>query len=101
MSADPRLWPYWSVDLYGLTEEGARDVVDHATTHGIVENGDPVDPGYFFTASLDQGTVRPLLAAIEVALRSDGLTPHDRVVVASMAEGYEEWLATAKPVEND
>ncbi len=85
--------PYWSLDIPGLGEAEAREVLALAIKQGLTPFGDVVDPRMFLTLHLDRDSVAALAAAVARArLTASG---EESVILAGLAEVFEEWLPGA------
>ena len=80
--------PYWSVDVPGLTEGEAKQLVAWVTARqlGWFGSATAVDPATFLTLHLDRESARTLL---------DGLMsqPHTAGAEHGLAEHLAEWLS--------
>lgn len=93
MSEENLVWPSWSVDLPGLTEENAEEIVEWARARNIAFGPSVVDPNYAYTMHADFSTIEGLLAACEIALSAAVLSPQMSMVVQGMQESFSEWLS--------
>jgi hypothetical protein len=84
-------WHYWSLDLPGLTEAQAADLLGTAQGKGLAE-GSIVDPRRFLTLHMDRVTVECLRDALKVASNVPGLSSDTARVCAGMMEDFSEWL---------
>lgn len=87
-------WPYWSVDLPGLTEAGAERLIAPAEGDGLSLGGSSGDPRQWFTVHVDVHTVRSVLRALQT-LEPDALSTADAVVVEGITEDLQDWLSEA------
>jgi hypothetical protein len=83
---------YWSLDIPGLSEIDARNLLFHVRRSPFGKFASAANPHDFLNVSLDRATVTSLLSAL-----SD---QHDRAVLtggnaanASLVEEFREWLA--------
>jgi hypothetical protein len=81
--------PYWSVDIPGLREEEARQLLQWASANraGWFGNGTAVDPREWLTLNLDRESVQMLLDALRAA-------PNLAPGADAMAEDFADWLAS-------
>ncbi len=82
--------PYWSVDLPGLSEDGARAVVEFARQRPEVFGPSACDPRQFLILGLDHTTVRSVADAVRHSPRRDE-------IAESLLEVLDEWLDYADP----
>ena len=94
MTDEHLVWPYWSVDLPGLSEANARRLLAWAESEGAALGGMAVDPAESFSAHLDDATVEALRTALEVALQSESLGPDQAAIVRGFLDQLVEWLST-------
>lgn len=92
MSNERHVWPYWSVDLPGLTEANARRVLSWAADENVALDGIAVDPANAFSVHMDGDTVAALLASLEVALRSNELPAEQVEVARGFADQLRDWM---------
>jgi hypothetical protein len=80
--------PYWSLDLPGLTESQATDLLCVAEArHGIV-GGSAIDPKAWLTLHVDRSTAETIAAAL-VRLSDDH-------IAESMGEVVATWLSETR-----
>lgn len=86
-------WPYWSVDLPGLTRAQAQSLVEIAERTGMPAGGTVVDPASFATLHLDRATVESLVRVLDAA-RTNHLTfdTADIGIVTGVLEVLQEWI---------
>ena len=80
---------YWSVDLVGLSEQGANAVVRFAEHAEAGVHGTTVDPTAWLTLHLDRDTVEGLVRALVATEHAGG------TVGRSVLEVLEDWLAAS------
>jgi hypothetical protein len=86
---------YWSLDIPGLTEEGAERLRQVAL--GEAEWGATVsDPGSVMVRGFDRATVELLRKCLVAGLASGGLSHEDRSGAQSMIEDCDGWLEQAR-----
>lgn len=76
-------WWYWSLDLPGLTHDGAAALLRFAEQNGE-SFGSLVDPGEFLTVHLDRDTVETICAALKISECDPGAD--------SLLEIFQAWL---------
>jgi hypothetical protein len=84
-------WHYWSLDLPGLTETQAVNLLGVVKGKGLAE-ASIVDPRKFLTLHLDRVTVECLRDALKVVSNISGLPSGTNRVCAGMMEDFGEWL---------
>lgn len=92
MTDERHVWPYWSVDLPGLTEDSAQRLLAWAADERLSLGGTAVDPAHMFSAHIDRESVEVLLAALEYALGSGGLAGEQASVARGFADQLGEWM---------
>ncbi len=99
MSDNAVEWPYWSVDIPGLSQTEAQKVLTMAAQAGIGIGGSLVDPALFLTLILDRDTVVSFTRIFDLIHLSLGPeSKEDKMIVASIIEVMNEWLdASGKP----
>jgi len=90
--ADEYLWPYWAVDVPGIDESQAAELLRYANECGMPSGGSVVDPRYFLAWALDRVSVEALAQALRAGLTTNMLSDGDTCMVVSMLEGLDEWL---------
>lgn len=95
MINEQHAWPYWSVDLPGLTEANARRLLVWAEDEDVALGGIAVDPSDAFSVHMDRETVAALLAALEIALRSNELPAEQVEVVRGFADQLGDWMSSS------
>jgi hypothetical protein len=75
---------YWSLDLPGLDEQLAAELVQLAAQQGV--EGSAIDPTSFLTLHVDRETATTIADALRRA--------KDDPVAESLLESIEEWLAS-------
>lgn len=95
MINERHVWPYWSVDLPGLTEANARRLLSWAADEDVALGGIAVDPADAFSVHMDRDTVAALLVSLEVALRSDGLSAEQAEVARGFADQLRDWMSNS------
>jgi hypothetical protein len=86
-------WPYWSVDLPGLSRSNAQQVLETAERSGLSFGGTLVDPAQFLTLHLDGPTVEAVHAVLARGQESAQIANNsDAVTVNGFTELLEEWL---------
>jgi hypothetical protein len=85
---------YWSIDLPGLNQDQAEELIGIAERAGMLSyGGSVVDPGRFLTFHLDKETVDSLRRALAFAQVHHGLSSEsDRMIVAAVLEELDEWF---------
>jgi hypothetical protein len=94
---------YWGIDLPGLTEPQAADLLAAAKQKSWGEFGYLVDPSTSLTLHLDRGSVEILLSALQ-NVAAVGLPEENTVFAAgvrSMIELFEEWTESATSSATD
>ena|ERR1700680_1041311 len=93
MRASYDIWPYWTVDLPGLSRTKAHELLAMAEQAGMSFGGTIVDPAQFLTLHLDRQTVESLYRALSVS------QPHqkcsiriDPAIVNGIRDVLKEWL---------
>ena len=99
MSNEPLVWPYWSVDLPGLSEANARRLLSWAATEGVALDGIAVDPVETFSVHMDAETVAGLLASLEIALRSGELPATQAEVARGIADQLRDWTSYSRDAD--
>jgi hypothetical protein len=89
------VWPYWSVDLPGLSEANAKRVLAWAAEENVSLGGSTVDPAGSFTSHIDRAMAEFLRDGLRVALDSEALGEGQRSIITGFAETLDEWLANA------
>lgn len=93
-------WPYWSVDIPGLNQAEAEELLTIVERTGIGNGGTAVDPAFFLTLSLDWHTVASFLRVFDAIGRSQpSLEDADKRIVANIIEVMREWVETAEEPE--
>jgi hypothetical protein len=85
-------WPYFTIDVPGLTRSGADRLLDCANQEHLGVGGWVVEPEYFYTRHLDVWIVRVLRKAAEIALMSGNLKEDEAIGLSSQVEDFTEWL---------
>ena len=80
---------YWSVDIVGLTKEGAEGVVEFAGSTQEVVGASIVDPDVWLTMHIDRSTVEELVIALSDNRRTSP------TACAGILEWMREWLENA------
>jgi hypothetical protein len=93
MSASSHQWPYWSVDLPGLTESGAQRVVAVAAHEQLSTSGFTVNPEDAFSIHMDQDTIDAVVEALRVAVATGALSAEEDGIVRGFLELLTEWLS--------
>ncbi|MCU1526948.1 MAG: hypothetical protein JWP75_711 [Frondihabitans sp.] len=86
-------WPYWSIDIPGLTEREARSVVEHLPTLGIEGEGIMVDPRFFVTVHLDRDSAQAILEALRMAQGDPNLVGDTRSTMDGLYDNFRELIA--------
>lgn len=87
-------WPYWSVDLPGLTERGAAAIVNFANAGALSGDGTSVDPHVWFTSHLPIDGARQLASILRrVAEGNNEAGPGDVLFVNGLADSIGDWIA--------
>jgi hypothetical protein len=89
-------WPYWSVDLPGLDEKEANDLLALAEQAGIGSGGSTVNPGLFLTVHLDADTVKSLARVLNDACTGKMVDAEAAEEVSGLSEILQEWIDSAK-----
>jgi hypothetical protein len=93
-------WPYWSVDLPGLSRLNAQQVLEMAERSGLSFGGTLVDPAQFLTLHLDRPTVEAVYVALSRGQECAQIAKHpDAVTVNGFTELLEEWLSLDPPAD--
>lgn len=90
---EPVAWPYWSVDLPGLSERDAERIVRRAARKQVASGGSVVDPALRLTMHVDHATAHALAEALSAALSGDELSAEDRTISQSTLDTVSEWMA--------
>ncbi|MGY2128578.1 hypothetical protein [Blastococcus sp. SYSU DS0617] len=90
------MWPYFSLDLLGLTKGGAERLLATARQENLALSGSIIDPEQWWSTNMDRATVEPLVHAWEVALQTGSLTSDEAEVVRLMLGSAREWLADSR-----
>jgi hypothetical protein len=93
MTISESSWPYWAVDLPGLSQTQAEALLAMAHHAGMPNGGTVVDPRRFLTLHLDGFSVQSLLRALNFAMSEVQQT--DLQIVAGIVEVLREWNETA------
>ena len=99
MTDEKYVWPYWSVDLPGLSEANSRRLLIWAAHQNVALDGIAVDPADAFSVHMDRETVSALLTSLEIALRSDELPSDQVAVVRGFADQLHDWLSISSATE--
>lgn len=89
MTDSEGVWPYWAVDLPGLSRPQAEELLGIAQQAGMSYGGTTVDPREFLTLHLDRDTVLTILWALNARLQNE---PFDPAAVAGVADILREWI---------
>jgi hypothetical protein len=97
---------YWAIDLPGLDQEKAKQLLEEAENRGWSFGGSIVDPNKWLTRSIDQPTVRGLIDVLKPALAElageadPNLRPPEDSLVAAQGvlEDLQEWMAMLERV---
>ena len=93
-------YPYWSLDIPGLTEGQAASLRERLA--GEFEYGVIVaDPRHFMVQGFDRVSVETLVRSMRAALATGGISDADAAGVRSMLEIFEEWLGQAEALADD
>lgn len=84
----------WSLDLPGLTQARAEELVSFARDSGLCKFAAAVDPSLFLTMHLDRASVEALLHVI--ATRPGTPDKSEQMTLRGLAEDLEEWLDFAE-----
>lgn len=79
---------YWSVDLHGLDEHGATEVVSFAKRE-LGLSGQLIDPQLSFTLHMDLDTVQTIVSALAHQSASDD-------GALSLLEIFQDWIELIK-----
>lgn len=90
MSTSETSWPYWSVDLPGLSREQAEGLLEFAERRMSL-SGSTIDPSCFLTLHLDRDSVQSLSDALGSG-RSSGIGGSTKEVVVGILEVLNDWL---------
>jgi hypothetical protein len=86
-------WPYWSIDLPGLSRSKAHALLNVAEDMGISFGGTLVDPAKFLTLHLDRPTVESAYRALTSALsHKEAPVQADHRIASGFCEALKEWL---------
>ena len=86
---------YWSIDIPGLTADGAHDLA--ARLKGDFDLGVIVtDPSAFMVRACDRATVEVLVQCLRAGLSGDSLSTGDAHGAQSLLEDFTEWLEQAE-----
>ncbi|UFS59092.1 hypothetical protein [Subtercola endophyticus] len=86
------IWPYWSIDLPGLSPKNGVRLLEWAKRENISLTGILIDPTNSYTSSVDAETAQTLVAAIEIALESNKLQTDQVLIAKSLAGQVRDWL---------
>jgi hypothetical protein len=89
------VWPYWSVDLPGLSEANVQRVLAWAARENVSLGGSAIDPAGWFTSHIDRATAESLRDGLCTALDSGFLGEEQRSIITRFAETLDEWLVNA------
>jgi hypothetical protein len=93
---DPGLvWPYWSVDLPGLSEANAKRIIAWSAQENVALGGSAVDPAGSFTSHIDRPMAESLRDGLRIALEPKALSEEQRSMMAGFPDTLDEWLANA------
>jgi hypothetical protein len=84
-------WPYWSVDIPGMSRGQAEELLDLAVKVGMSFGGTAVDPSDFLTLQLDRTTVESLYLALS-PVEGHSTSTWDEQISAGVREILKEWL---------
>ena len=103
-------WPYYTLDLPGLSRDDAERILEWVRQQGPAlgsltsgDGGVPgwlVEPELFYARYVDKCTVRTLKKASEIALATDQLTGHEASVLSSTVDDFTEWLEQAAATDD-
>ena len=82
-------WPYWSVDLPGLSRSSAEQLLQVAQHEGLSVSGSLVDPALFLTLHVDRETVDAVCAALSRVDWPDAVAGQQ---VSAIVNGFRELL---------
>jgi hypothetical protein len=86
-------WPYWSVDLPGLSRSSAEQLLQVAQQEGLSVSGSLVDPALFLTLHIDRETVDAVCAALSRIDWPDAVAGQPvSAIVNGFRELLQEWL---------
>jgi hypothetical protein len=89
-------WPYWSIDLPGLSRSSAEELLQVAEQGGLSVSGSLVDPALFLTLHIDRETVDAVCAALSRVDWSDAVAGQPAApIVNGFRELLQEWLNDA------
>ena len=96
MSVREKDWPYWSVDLPGLSRAQAQELLEMAERAGMPAGGTAVDPESLVTLHLDRATVESLVRVLDAA-RTNRLTLDIANIrtITGVLEVLQEWIGNA------
>jgi hypothetical protein len=94
MNATYDCWPYWSLDLPGLSQAKAQELLGMAERAGMSFGGTLVDPAQFLTLHVDRPTVEVIRDVLSRRRESsDMASQSDGVMINGFIELLEEWLS--------
>jgi hypothetical protein len=93
MNNEQLSWPYWSVDLSGLTEINAQRLLAWAESEGVTLKGNVVDPARSLSVHIDDATVEALKTALELALPSKAMPSEQIEIVRGVIDLLSDWLS--------
>ena len=97
MNATYDVWPYWSLDLPGLSGAKAQELLKIAERSGMSFGETLVDPAQFLTMHLDGPTVEAIHDALSRTREStDKANQSAAVLVTGFIELLEEWLSDSR-----
>jgi len=85
-------WPYWSVDIPGLNEKQAKDLLTFADRAGIGIGGTAVNPAAFLTLHLDKETVTSILHVLNDVRAKSSLDTQEVLTISGLSEILKEWI---------
>jgi hypothetical protein len=86
-------WPYWSIDLPGLSRSSAEELLQVAEQEGLSVSGSLVDPALFLTLHIDRETVDAVCTALSRVDWPDAAAGQPvSAIVNGFRELLQEWL---------
>jgi hypothetical protein len=83
---------YWSIDVTGLDEQGAAQLLETVSSLGLgaFQSGSAIDPRIWYNRHFDRDTVKMLVIALQT---STDVGKEDR---ANLLEDMVEWLSSTR-----
>jgi hypothetical protein len=86
-------WPYWSIDLPGLSRSSAEELLQVAEQESLSASCSLVDPALFLTLHIDRETVDAVCTALSRVDWPDAAAGQPAsAIVNGFRELLQEWL---------